>query len=98
MSALIQRARFAAALSFIASIALAQAPAMPATIDTAAFNALTWREIGPFRGGRSVAVTGSVAHPNEYYMGTTGGGVFKTASPGAPPPMASSAARSARSR
>ncbi|MGQ0701823.1 MAG: WD40/YVTN/BNR-like repeat-containing protein, partial [Gemmatimonadales bacterium] len=30
------------------------------------------------RGGRSVAAAGSAARPNEYYMGTTGGGVFKT--------------------
>ncbi len=47
-------------------------------LDTTALNTMRWREIGPFRGGRSVAVAGSVARPNEYYMGTTGGGVFKT--------------------
>ncbi len=47
-------------------------------VDTAALSALRWRELGPFRGGRSVAVAGSTARPNEYYMGTTGGGVFKT--------------------
>lgn len=46
--------------------------------DSSAFAALAWRQIGPFRGGRSVAVSGSVARPHEYYMGTTGGGVFKT--------------------
>ena len=46
--------------------------------DTSAFAALRWREIGPFRGGRSVAVAGSSKRPNEYYFGTTGGGVFKT--------------------
>src|SRR5579864_8510362 len=50
----------------------------PAAYDTSAFAALHWREIGPFRGGRSAAVAGSAARPNEYYMGTTGGGVFKT--------------------
>jgi photosystem II stability/assembly factor-like uncharacterized protein len=49
-----------------------------ATYDTAALAALKWREIGPFRGGRSVAVTGSSKRPNEYYFGTTGGGVFKS--------------------
>ncbi len=47
-------------------------------LDTTALNTLRWREIGPFRGGRSVAVSGSTARPNEYFMGTTGGGVFKT--------------------
>jgi photosystem II stability/assembly factor-like uncharacterized protein len=46
--------------------------------DSLAFAALAWREIGPHRGGRSVAVAGSVARPHEYYMGTTGGGVFKS--------------------
>ena len=46
--------------------------------DTTAFAALRWREIGPFRGGRSVAVAGSSKRPYEYYFGTTGGGVFKT--------------------
>src|SRR3972149_3039459 len=48
------------------------------SFDTSAFAALRWREIGPYRGGRSVAVAGSVKRPYEYWMGTTGGGVFKT--------------------
>ena len=48
------------------------------TLDTLALNTLRWRELGPFRGGRSVAVAGSATRPSEYYMGTTGGGVFKT--------------------
>ena len=42
------------------------------------FGALRWRSLGPPRGGRSLAVAGSVARPNEYYMGATGGGVWKT--------------------
>jgi hypothetical protein len=46
--------------------------------DTLLFRALTWRGIGPARGGRSVAVVGSAARPFEYWFGTTGGGVFKT--------------------
>jgi len=50
----------------------------PTTYDSTAFAALKWREIGPFRGGRSVAVAGSSKRSNEYYFGTTGGGVFKT--------------------
>jgi photosystem II stability/assembly factor-like uncharacterized protein len=50
----------------------------PARLDSSALAALTWREIGPFRGGRSVAVAGSRARRNEYWMGTTGGGVFKS--------------------
>jgi photosystem II stability/assembly factor-like uncharacterized protein len=42
------------------------------------FKALKWRSIGPFRGGRSVAGTGVVGDPKTYYMGTTGGGLWKT--------------------
>ena len=41
-----------------------------------------WRNIGPFRGGRSVASTGVVQHPNVFYMGSTGGGVWKTTDAG----------------
>src|SRR2546421_2645371 len=37
-------------------------------------SALSWRNIGPLQGGRSIAVSGSVARPNEYYFGATGGG------------------------
>jgi photosystem II stability/assembly factor-like uncharacterized protein len=39
---------------------------------------LRWRNIGPFRGGRSVAAAGVPSQPNVYYFGSTGGGVFKT--------------------
>ncbi|MDQ6689751.1 MAG: glycosyl hydrolase, partial [Gemmatimonadota bacterium] len=55
-------------------------PSFPASpsYDSTTFAALHWREIGPFRGGRSVAVAGSSQRVNEYYFGTTGGGVFKT--------------------
>ena len=42
------------------------------------FKAVKWRSIGPFRGGRSVAGTGVVGDPKTYYMGTTGGGLWKT--------------------
>lgn len=44
----------------------------------ATYNNLNWRNIGPFRGGRSVASTGVVKSPSTFYMGTTGGGVWKT--------------------
>jgi len=42
------------------------------------FKALKWRSIGPFRGGRSVSGTGVVGDIKTYYMGTTGGGLWKT--------------------
>ena len=59
-------------------VAVAPAPTGPLTFDSTVFSALRWREMGPARGGRSVAGTGSVQRPNEYWMGTTGGGVYKT--------------------
>jgi photosystem II stability/assembly factor-like uncharacterized protein len=42
------------------------------------FKTLKWRSIGPFRGGRANAGTGVVGDPKTYYMGTTGGGLWKT--------------------
>ncbi len=42
------------------------------------YNNLDWRNIGPFRGGRSVASEGVLKEPSTFYMGTTGGGVWKT--------------------
>lgn len=39
---------------------------------------LRWRSIGPFRGGRAVAVAGVAAQPETYYFGSVGGGIWKT--------------------
>ena len=56
---------------------LATAPVYTA-IDTSLFGGIEWRNIGPFRGGRSATVTGVRGKPNLYYFGSTGGGVWKT--------------------
>jgi len=40
--------------------------------------AMKWRSIGPFRGGRSVCATGVPGNTTTYFMGTTGGGLWKT--------------------
>jgi len=42
------------------------------------YSSLEWRNIGPFRGGRSCAVAGVPNKPNLYYFGSTGGGIWKT--------------------
>jgi hypothetical protein len=47
-------------------------------VSDSLFNALKWRNIGPFRSGRSLAVAGHANHPLTYYFGATGGGVWKT--------------------
>ncbi len=52
-------------------------------IDPALYQALEWREVGPYRGGRVTTATGVPSQPNVYYMGATGGGVWKTTNAGA---------------
>ncbi len=46
------------------------------------YSSLEYRLIGPFRGGRSAAVTGVPGEPNLFYFGATGGGVWKTTNGG----------------
>jgi photosystem II stability/assembly factor-like uncharacterized protein len=52
----------------------------PATVnnDSVFFSKMKYRLVGPFRGGRSGAVTGSYQNKNTFYFGSTGGGVWKT--------------------
>jgi len=60
---------------------VAQDPAGP--VPEVLFDTLDWRLVGPFRGGRCAAVCGVVGDPETYYMGSAGGGVFKTTDAGA---------------
>ncbi|MBI1807820.1 MAG: glycosyl hydrolase [Ignavibacteria bacterium] len=46
--------------------------------DTTLYNKMQWREIGPFRAGRSIAVASHKDQPLTFYFGATGGGVWKT--------------------
>ena len=46
------------------------------------YSGLHYRLIGPFRGGRSVAVAGNAQQPNTFYFGAAGGGVWKTVNGG----------------
>jgi len=50
--------------------------------DEKLYNAVEWRNIGPYRGGRSAAVTGVAGKPNLFYFGSTGGGVWRTTDAG----------------
>ncbi len=47
-------------------------------IDPKIYGGMKWRLIGPFRGGRVLAVTGVPSQPNTYYFGAVAGGVWKT--------------------
>ncbi|TMQ71656.1 MAG: glycosyl hydrolase [Candidatus Eisenbacteria bacterium] len=51
--------------------------------STDLLEALDWRSIGPYRGGRVTAVAGVPGQPLVYYLGATGGGVWKTVDGGA---------------
>lgn len=66
------------ALLLVASVATAQAPQQLSTFDSTRYGALRWRSIGPYRGGRSVAVTGVPTQPLVYFAGFTGGGLWKS--------------------
>ncbi len=50
--------------------------------DTSLYNAMEYRSIGPFRGGRSGTVAGVPHKPDLYYFGATGGGVWRTTDAG----------------
>jgi len=52
------------------------------TFNQQYYEGIKWRELGPFRGGRSVTVTGVVGDPNTYYFGSVGGGVWKSVDAG----------------
>jgi photosystem II stability/assembly factor-like uncharacterized protein len=60
------------------ALASASAPAQQQPVDTAMWHGLQWRLLGPAHTGRMTSVSGSSQRPNEYYVGTTGGGVWKT--------------------
>ena len=59
-----------------------QTTATAPTIRDALLQSAQWRNLGPFRGGRVVAVAGDPVKPLVFYMGSTGGGVWKTTDAG----------------
>jgi photosystem II stability/assembly factor-like uncharacterized protein len=70
-----------AGLLWQAPIGAAEAQAK-AAVDPALFKGLRYRSIGPHRGGRVTAVAGHRKQPHTFYMGATGGGVWKTTDAG----------------
>ncbi|MCU1237247.1 MAG: hypothetical protein JWP63_5214 [Candidatus Solibacter sp.] len=60
------------ALIFLATIVSAQ------SVDPKLYAGLRWRDIGPFRGGRTVGAAGIASQPNVFYIGVNNGGVWKT--------------------
>ncbi len=75
----IQTTVFLASLLLVPSLSFTAAPLH---FDDSLYSALHFRCIGPFRGGRSAAVTGVPGEPAKFYFGGTGGGVWKTTDAG----------------
>ena len=61
---------------------LPQLAAQQGRIDPSLYSGLQWRMVGPFRGGRVNGVTGVPGQPTVFYMGSVGGGVWKTINAG----------------
>src|SRR5690348_16765255 len=53
-----------------------------ATVDPALYGGLSWRLIGPFRGGRVLAVSGVRGDSRHWYFGSVDGGVWETTDTG----------------
>jgi len=75
------------ALSFAQKPHTTKTPASPVAlpppqVDEKLFSAMRWRQVGPFRGGRVLAVTGVAGEPNVFYFGGASGGVWKTTDTG----------------
>jgi photosystem II stability/assembly factor-like uncharacterized protein len=73
---------FLAVCIFFSANAKVNAQKKATQVSNDNFSAVKWRNIGPFRGGRSAAVTGVAGKANLFYMGATGGGVWKTTDAG----------------
>ncbi len=70
---------FLSFIIFVDCIAQKNTSQTPApTFNADLYKGLKWRNIGPFRGGRSVTATGVKQNPMTYYFGSTGGGIWKT--------------------
>ena len=70
-----------AAFSVAGSLS-AEKPNAAAQYPAEMLGGLEWRDVGPMRGGRSYAVAGSPSQPDTFYMGSVGGGVWKTENAG----------------
>ena len=68
----------AALLATVAEPSLAQPLTASGALDAKTRDALHWRNVGPFRGGRVTAVSGVLQDEHVFYMGSSGGGVWKT--------------------
>src|SRR5262249_19830240 len=62
----------------VLAVAVVALPATAQQFSPDLFKSLHWRNIGPFRGGRTRAVAGVPSQPNVFYLAQVNGGVWKT--------------------
>ncbi|PYK89391.1 MAG: glycosyl hydrolase, partial [Verrucomicrobia bacterium] len=65
------------------SLSPSASPSPAPQIDPKLFSGMQWRQVGPFRGGRALAIEGVPGEPNTWYFGAVAGGVWKTVDGGA---------------
>jgi len=82
MSGLKQLGQIAAFFSGLFLFGGMCAPVSAQTLDENSLKGMKWRQVGPFRGGRALAVTGIAGDPETYYFGSVAGGVWKTTNGG----------------
>ena len=70
--------KFALAFSGASLLSLAAATVQAASVNPVLFQELKWRSVGPFRGGRVLAVEGARNDPKRFYFGAVNGGVWRT--------------------
>jgi photosystem II stability/assembly factor-like uncharacterized protein len=76
--------KYAVRLTAFAVLAwIAAAPLSAQTLKDTTLKGMKWRLVGPFRGGRAVAVAGVEGQPSTYYFGAVAGGVWKSTDSGA---------------
>jgi photosystem II stability/assembly factor-like uncharacterized protein len=74
--------RLRRSILYLLVFGLALSPVAAQQVSPDLLHGLQWRLIGPFRGGRVTAVSGISGDPKTYYMGTPGGGIWKTTDAG----------------
>src|SRR5207248_7168061 len=83
MSGLKKHAVFSVFLLLASLAGLKHVSLQAQTLDEKALKGMKWRQIGPFRGGRALAVTGVAGDSGTYYFGAVGGGGWEKQNGGA---------------
>ncbi len=82
MSGLKRMVVYSAFLLLAGMLGLAGSLLQAQTLDENALKGMKWRQVGPFRGGRALAVSGVSGNLDTYYFGAVAGGVWRTANGG----------------